>query len=174
MPLGLSLKLPEESHQVQADNKVRWNKERAKEPADFYTIGYSGRNIATFVELVREASVSTVIDIRQYPVSMYKPEFSKSNLHGALEGCGVQYIHWPLLGVPREVRASSIGKADRTNIWLWYDTNVVANFIKNLHDFFNSAEHPVALLCVEADPTACHRHRLAIALERKGLHSFDL
>ncbi|MDO8750869.1 MAG: DUF488 domain-containing protein [Dehalococcoidia bacterium] len=174
MPLGLSLKLPHDSATVQSLNKARWNKERAKQHADFYTIGYSGRDITTFVELIRNAGVSTVVDVRQYPVSMYKPEFSKSNLRGALEGSGVQYIHRPLLGVPREVRASSIGKANRDDIWLWYDANVVAKFIRNLHDFFNAAEHPVALLCVEADPTACHRHRLALALERKGLHGFDL
>ena len=44
----------------------------------------------------------------------------------------------------------------------------------NLHHFLNSVDHPAALMCVETDPTECHRHRLCIALEGLGLRGFDL
>ena len=39
---------------------------------------------------------------------------------------------------------------------------------------FGVADHPVAFMCVELDPTACHRHRLSLALEEQGLRGFDL
>jgi hypothetical protein len=30
------------------------------------------------------------------------------------------------------------------------------------------------MMCMEADPVECHRHRLFLALEKQGLRGFDL
>ena len=77
-------------------------------------------------------------------------------------------------GVPRDVRAKAIDSGTRETIWDWYDECVVGKcFHGNLHRFLN-LEHPVAMMCVECDPTECHRHRLFLALERQGLRGFDL
>jgi hypothetical protein len=37
-----------------------------------------------------------------------------------------------------------------------------------------TATTPVAMMCMECDPTECHRHRIFIALEEQGLRGFDL
>jgi hypothetical protein len=42
-----------------------------------------------------------------------------------------------------------------------------------LHRFLN-LDHPVAMMCVECDPTECHRHRIFMALENQGLRGFDI
>ncbi len=105
---------------------------------------------------------------------MYKPDFSRSNFQRILEGAGLEYLHTPQLGVPRDIRARAIATGNREVIWDWYDEIVVKPFLqKNLHEFMN-LNHPVALMCVEADPTECHRHRLFQALEDNGLQGFDL
>lgn len=175
MPLFQGLLIPEEPPRVQLANKQRWNSERSREYSDFYTIGYAGRSIVQFTRLLLDAAVSTVIDVRQNPVSPYKPEFNKNRLRQYLEGVGIQYLHRADLGVPRDVRAKAIGQHDRISIWEWYDSNVVQIFLgKNLDEFFNWAEHPIVFMCVESDPYSCHRHRLAIALERHGLKGYDL
>ena len=174
MPRIGELKLPSEPRAAQVNKKLAWNRERSADDADFYTIGYASRALPEFIEALKSTSVSSVVDVRQYPVSMYKPDFSKRNLHAALEHAGIGYLHLPELGVPRDVRSLSIGQADREGMWAWYDANVVEDFARNLHTFFNLAEHPIALLCVELDPTSCHRHRLALALERSGLRGYDL
>lgn len=175
MPSFNRLSLPEQPLRLQRENKVRWNSQRSRQQADFYTIGYAGRTLGEFVYAVKAARVSTIVDIRQNPVSLYKPEFSRVKLRVYLEDNGLQYLHRPELGVPRDIRAAAVGHCDRDIIWQWYDRHVVSAFAgRNLDEFFNWADHPVALMCVECDPYACHRHRLALALEDHGLKGYDL
>ena len=175
MPQANRLKLPSISAKQQAENKLVWNEARRLDSALFFTIGYTGRRLDEFLDSLESNGVQTLVDIRQYPVSMYRPEMSKSNLMRAVEGRGMTYAHFPQLGVPRDIRAKAIETGTRDTIWEWYDQHIVAQYVRrNLHRFFNVLEHPVALMCVEIDPQECHRHRLSLALEAMGLCSFDL
>jgi len=169
------LSLPEHSKAEQIQNKISWNSEHCAAEPDFYTIGYSGRDIQEVIDLLKKHGVATLVDIRYAPVSRFKPVFSKKNLKAVLEANGIDYVHRPDWGIPRDIRSFSIGKATRDDIWEWYDSNILPNIAgKNLDEFFNSMEHPVALMCVEYDPTECHRHRLFLGLETQGLNGCDL
>ncbi|MBI4295196.1 MAG: DUF488 domain-containing protein [Chloroflexi bacterium] len=173
--LNSVLKLPEKSMGEQKESKISWNLEHATSQPDFYTIGYSGRDINGFIDTLRKAGIATLVDIRFSPVSRFKPIFSKDNLKRALESNGIAYVHRPDWGVPRDIRAYSLAKQNRDDIWAWYDSNILPNVVKkNLDGFFNSMEHPIALMCVEYDPTECHRHRLFLGLERLGFRGRDL
>ena len=175
LPRYVTIPLPIDSVSVQVENRAAWNGVRSLQDADFFTIGYAGRTIDELLTTLKVAGVATVVDVRNSAVSMYKPDFSKGNLRRHLEASGIGYLHLPDLGVPRDIRSRAIGKKDRTELWDWYDHNVVDQFVgHNLHYFFNFADHPLAFMCLEADPTSCHRHRLALALERLGLSGFDL
>ena len=175
MPQANRLKLPSVPARQQAENKILWNDARSVSEADFFTLGYTGRKIEELLDALVAADVRSLVDIRQNPVSMYRPELSKSNLKRYVESRGLLYFHLPQLGVPRDIRAKAIDTGTRDVIWEWYDQHVVEpHFGQNLHWFFNAIEHPVALMCVELDPRECHRHRLFIALEEKGLRGFDL
>jgi uncharacterized protein (DUF488 family) len=170
-----SLPLPADSAGVQLKNKTEWNQTRSFHSADFFTVSYGGRPIEQFVGTLTFAGVATLVDIRHMPVSMYTPDFSKANLRRHVEAAGIRYLHLPDLGVPRDIRSLAIGKPDRRAIWDWYDRHIAEPYVgHNLHHFLNFADHPVALMCVEVDPTSCHRHRLGLALERLGLQGFDL
>ena len=148
---------------------------RPAEEIDFYTVGYQGRDIVSFVASLTQARVETLLDIRFTPVSMYKPAFSRKNLETALSAAGIDYLHMPDLGVPSEVRKQAAQSGRRSDIWAWYDEYVVSRFAEgNLDWFFNSANHPIAMMCVERDPRDCHRHLLADALSRHGLISRDI
>ena len=174
MPQQNRLELPSASVRQQAENKAAWNEARSTEAAEFFTLGYTGRKLDDLMASLLAAGVRTLIDIRQNPVSMYRPELSRTNLQKTVESKGMQYVHLPELGVPRDVRARAIQSGTRKVIWEWYDEHVAEPYLDNLHHFLNSVEHPVAMMCVEIDPTECHRHRLAVALERRGLRGFDL
>jgi uncharacterized protein (DUF488 family) len=145
------------------------------EKANFFTIGYTGRTTKELITTLTANGVRTLVDIRQNPISMYRPELSKTNLARLIEEHGMIYAHFPQLGVPRDIRAKAIESGTRDVIWEWYDQHVIAPFLgRNLHYFLNCVEHPVALMCTEIDPQECHRHRLSLALEHMGMTGFDL
>lgn len=53
--------------------------------------------------------------------------------------------------------------------------NVIAKLPDgNLDGVIKALKQPAAFMCSEYDPTACHRHRLFLALERTGLRGYDL
>lgn len=174
MPQNNRLKLPSASAKKQTERRFLWNDARSPHDADFFTVGYTGRRTESLIETLVGSGVRTLADIRQNAVSMYRPELSKRNLARLAQSNGLRYVHLPELGVPRDIRAKAIAAGTRDVIWSWYDEQVVGPYLRNLHRFFNGIEHPVALMCVEIDPCECHRHRLFLALERKGLRGFDL
>jgi uncharacterized protein (DUF488 family) len=175
MPQANRLRLPSSPVKNQLKNRTLWNEARSRDGADFFTIGYTGRSLKEILELLVTHKIRSLVDIRQFAVSMYRPELSKNNLRKTVEAHGLQYIHMPELGVPRDIRAKAIETGTRDIIWEWYDENVVQSYIgSNLHRFLNGIEHPAALMCVEIDPKDCHRHRLFLALEALGLRGFDL
>ena len=175
MPQAHRLNLPTLPAKQQLENKLSWNVARSADKANFFTIGYSGRKTEDIIDILIANGVRTLVDIRQYPISMYRPELSKNNLARLIKEHGMNYAHFPQLGVPRDIRAKAIESGTRDVIWDWYDVNVVETFLgRNLHFFLNCVEHPVALMCTEIDPQECHRHRLSLALERMGMSGFDL
>lgn len=159
---------------VQVQKRDAWNAERSAAEAHFFTTSYAGRSIGELISQIQAHGVSALIDVRITPVSQFRPEFSKKNLGAALREAGIDYLHVPKLGVPRDVRGLAVGEVDRSAIWTWYDEHVVERFAQNLDEFFNCSDHPLAFMCVELDPTACHRHRLSLGLESAGLRSFDI
>jgi uncharacterized protein (DUF488 family) len=175
MPQANRLKLPSAPPRVQVENFHLWNDGRSPASADFFTVGYTGRKGPELFDALVGAGVRALVDIRLYPVSMYRPEMSKGNLARALSARGIEYIHVPELGVPRDVRAKAIDAGTRDVIWQWYDDHVLVPYLgRNLDRFLNMTDHPAALMCVETDPRECHRHRLFLALEDRGLRGFEL
>lgn len=163
--------LPEEPISEQLKNKAVWNIEHFGVQADFYTVCYSGRNIDQFLEILKAADVGTVFDVRRAPVSRYKSSFSKENLSDALSENGIKYVHRGDLGVPSTIRRRAAEAGSRDEIWSWYKANVGESEMKAL---VNSDDRPVAFMCVETDPTSCHRHLLSLNLKDAGLRGYDL
>lgn len=169
----LPLELPLGSLSTQLHNKLLWNLSRLDvKKYDFYTIGYSERSIEQFIAILKKAGVKLVVDVRSDPVSQFKPEFSKKNIEITLNREEIEYIHVPELGVPRKLREELSKSGDWNKFFRWYDKNVVSNLDEIID--VSKLKMPFAFMCMELDPTKCHRHRLAIALEKKGLKSLDL
>jgi uncharacterized protein (DUF488 family) len=49
-------------------------------PHPFFTIGHSTRTIDEFVELLREAKVTQLVDVRTVPRSRTKPQYNRDRL----------------------------------------------------------------------------------------------
>jgi hypothetical protein len=68
-----------------------------------YTVGYEGRTAGELVTLLSQAAVDVLVDVRLTPLSR-KPGLSKRRLAAALAAAGVDYLHLPALGNPRDNR----------------------------------------------------------------------
>src|SRR6476469_9487690 len=129
MPQANRLSLPSAPIKQQIANKLSWNDARSAETADFFTIGYTGRKTQEILNLLKQHGVRTLVDIRQNPISMYRPELSKNNLARLLADNDLCYAHVPQLGVPRDIRAKASETGTREVIWDWYDENVLGTFL---------------------------------------------
>jgi len=165
------IELPQDSIDVQIFNKIMWNLERVGS-FDFYTIGYEKKTIEQVLELLKRAKVKTLVDARKNPVSQYKPDFNKAKLQETLKKNGIDYIHYPELGVPSEIRRKLGETGDYDWFFKQYDENILPRLEKDAT--LKPLSYPIAIMCVELDPTKCHRHRIALALEKKGLRGYDL
>ena len=166
----IEIKAPSLGEQVY--HKTLWNLERVG-AFDFYTVGYENKTLQQLIALLHAKNVSTLLDVRKNPISQYKMEFNKEILKSELEKNGINYVHFPLLGVPSEIRGRLAETQDYDWFFSWYDANVLES---NAFRDFNPKNFklPIALMCVEFDPTRCHRHRLALALEKRGLKGYDI
>ncbi|GAB4059567.1 DUF488 domain-containing protein [Uliginosibacterium sediminicola] len=127
------------------------------------TIGYEGLDIDTFMSLLVEHGVETVVDIRELPLSR-KPGFSKKALANALNLSGLEYVHMVELGCPKPVR-------DRYRVdgnWKHYTDGFLKHLkaqgtaVTELSDLASATN--CVLLCYEADFNFCHRSMVANAV----------
>lgn len=163
--------LPQDSIDVQIFNKIMWNLERVGN-FDFYTVGYEKKTIKQVLELLKRAKVETLVDVRKNPISQYKPDFNKGKLQETLKNHGIDYVHYPELGVPSDIRRKLGETGDYNWFFKQYDENILPRLEGDAD--LKPLKYPIAIMCVELDPTRCHRHRIALALEKKGLRGYDL
>ena len=139
-----------------------------------FTIGYEGTTMAEFLDVLQQAGVERVIDVRALPLSR-RPGFSKSPLRAALEEAGIEYVHLKALGTPAEGRtAARAGRhADLERIYAG-QLELPEAIAQGAHMIALAEEKPSALLCFEREPAHCHRTLLldAIAPDVEVTHLF--
>ncbi|MEF8873478.1 MAG: DUF488 domain-containing protein [Candidatus Thermoplasmatota archaeon] len=118
-----------------------------------YTIGYEGKDIDKFLELLEERGVSRLIDVRSSPRSR-KEDFNQENLKDELFQKSIMYKHLPELGGLREDYEEVMEGED------WEDG---FEELKKL-----AKEGKTVLMCLEEDPMKCHRKYIAEELEKEG------
>ncbi len=128
------------------------------------TIGYEGASIPDFIATLKLASIETVVDVRELPLSRRKG-FSKKSLSEALRVVGIGYIHLRDLGDPKEGRdAARDGRfGDFYRIYSKHLRTARAQVaLTELRGIVASTD--ACLLCYEREPNQCHRSMVAAAL----------
>jgi len=132
-----------------------------------FTIGHSLHEVDTFITLLHLHGIKAVADVRSHPYSKRLPQFSKTDLQGALKKAGIQYV---FLG--RELGAR---RAERE---CYVDGLTKFELIAKLPGFAEglariqagAARMMLCLMCAEKDPITCHRTVLVCReLARLGL-----
>jgi uncharacterized protein (DUF488 family) len=132
-----------------------------------FTVGYSGRSVEQFLEALRAAGVSRVIDVRELPLSRRRG-FSKSALRAALEQNGIEYLHIRRAGNPFRHRATNVDEC----------LSLYSEHLRQHPDIVDEVESALAgrraaLLCVEATAEGCHRSILAKRVTAKRRRKFQ-
>ena len=134
------------------------------------SVGYEGLSADELVATLVDQGVSVLVDVRLTPLSR-KPGLSKTRLSEAVRGVGIEYVHLPGLGNPKENRdAFRRGEPES-----WEAFAQVLGSQRGQSALAHVAElldgGTVALLCLERDHTRCHRWAVIdrIARDRPGL-----
>lgn len=137
-----------------------------------YTIGHGNRSASEFRELLLDAGVSHLVDVRAHPGSRRHPQFSQSALQADLSATGVRYS-WAgtALGGRRRPRADSRHIAWRNASFRAYADHMESHEFTAAIDelVLSAAEETPALMCAERLPWQCHRHLISDYLVAQGL-----
>ena len=121
-----------------------------------FTVGYQGRTLEDFCALIVSHEIAVVVDVRLTPWSR-RPGFAKRSLSDALAQAGVDYVHEPTLGNPRDNREAFRSGDQKTGraVFLKVMRATGAEALRGVADRIASAR--TALLCVESEDARCHR-----------------
>jgi uncharacterized protein (DUF488 family) len=136
--------------------------------AGLCTIGYEGRSLEKYLNLLLMNSVTLLCDVRRNPLSR-KYGFSKGTLSKSCVGVGIRYEHLPELGIATERRRGLDTQADYDQLFLSYACHSLPNehaALRKIQEWIDGGER-VALTCYENLPEQCHRHCVAESLEQK-------
>ena len=129
-----------------------------------FTIGYEAATMDEFLAALKKAGVERVIDVRALPLSR-RPGFSKTPLRLALEEAGIEYVHLKALGTPSEGRtAARAGRHEDMKRVYAGQLELPEAIAQSALMLGLAAEKPSALLCMEREPTHCHRTLLLDAV----------
>lgn len=135
-----------------------------------WTCGHSTREWGAFVDLIAQAGIEAVADVRRYPASRRHPQFAASNMAQALPEAGIAYVPMPDLGGRRRARADSPNTAWRNASFRGYADYMETDGFQQARDRLESLarERRTAVMCAEAHWTQCHRALISDDLKARG------
>jgi len=132
------------------------------------TIGYETATVRGFLDVLREAGVDLLVDVRAAARSR-RPGFAKTRLAANLREAGIEYLHLPGLGTPAEGRAAARAgdSARMKEVFREHlKTPAAEDQLDALVTLVQSDRH-VCILCLEAEPEQCHRSLVADAVSAR-------
>ena len=137
-------------------------------PGALLTVGYEGRSLESYLNLLLQSGVTVLCDVRRNPLSR-KYGFARSTLANACDGLGIRYEHRPELGISSARRWALKSSADYRRLFAEYeqcDLPQQQHAIAEATGWITSGEC-VALTCYERNAENCHRGLLAEVIGRQ-------
>lgn len=114
-----------------------------------FTIGYSNKNIDTFIQKLIENNITLIIDVRSIPHSR-NPQFNKAYFEKYLNNKNLNYIYM----------GDCLGGLE-----INHNFNEAIEEVVRLSEFQN-----LVLVCAEGEPKNCHRFTiLTPAIESRSM-----
>lgn len=140
----------------------------ASTPVPIHTIGYGGRPMSVFLDLLRQHRIQFVIDVRSVPYSRFQPDYGREALAASLHRSGVRYVFMgdTLGGRPDDPACYTDGHVDYVKC---RESPRFAAGLARLRSAWDQCLR-VALVCSEAKPEDCHRSKLiGVSLREAGI-----
>jgi len=139
-----------------------------------FTVGHSNHTWEVFLNLLTEAKIEVLVDVRSNPNSRWAPFANRDSLKGILESVQIRYMYLGdvLGGHPSDLDSydHKTGKVDYQAI------RAKEYFQRGIERILNGLKgYRVCIMCAEEDPTSCHRNLLvAESLREKGVAVFHI
>ena len=145
----------------------------------FFTIGHAARPLAAFMELLNEAEVRLVVDVRTAPRSRTNPQFDRVTLVGSLAAFGIEYRHIAGLGGLRprqkQIPASTNAFWRNGSFHNYADYAMSREFQSSLEELRRLGHaKPCAIMCAETLWWRCHRRIISDYLLAAGERVFHI
>jgi len=138
---------------------------KVADPA-IYTAGYEGLQIDGFLDLLVQAGIRRLLDVRNNPVAR-RYGFHKSTLSRLCGYLDIEYIHFPELGIVSEARQNLNESSDYSKLFEFYERTILPTQTDAVGRVAASMlEEPGVLVCMEAEACRCHRSRLGAEVAR--------
>jgi uncharacterized protein (DUF488 family) len=127
-----------------------------KLPVTIWTIGYSNRSPATFLELLNEHGIEALVDVRSFPTSKIE-HFRKEQMEKWLPKHGIEYLWF----------GKELGGYRHGGYKRHMQTKLFREGIKKLLE--TAKNKHACIMCMEINPKYCHRRFISAYLEKKGV-----
>lgn len=138
-----------------------------------HTIGHYNHTQEQFLEILKDADIDCVIDVRAQPGSNRNPHFNQDQMEDWLADAGVKYVHLPKLGGRRKL-SGKVGESlnegwENRSFHNYADYTLTDEFKQGIEELLSQAEnHHVVLMCSERHPSRCHRLIISNYLQANG------
>jgi uncharacterized protein (DUF488 family) len=148
-------------------------------PKALFTIGHATRPIGGFIELLKEAEVELVVDVRTAPRSRTNPQFDRESLAASLAAVGIEYRHIAELGGLRprqkDIPTSTNAFWQNRSFHNYADYAMSGEFQSALEQLRElSRAKRCAIMCAETLWWRCHRRIIADYLLAAGETVFHI
>ena len=136
-----------------------------------YTIGHSTRTLDELVAALRGHGITTLVDIRSFPMSRRLPHFNRESLETELPRCGIACVWLKELGGRRKkIRDDSPNTGLRNDSFRNYaDYMMTEEFAAGIDRLVEIAERgSTAIMCAERVWFRCHRMLVSDYLTAHG------
>ncbi len=139
-----------------------------------YTIGHSNHTQEAFINLLAEAKIEVLVDVRSNPNSRWAPFANKDNLKELLESSQIRYLYLgDLLGGKPDDQDSYDYQTGKVDYKVIQGKEYFQRGIKRLLEGLKT--YRVCIMCAEEDPTQCHRNLLVTeSLRQEGVQAFHI
>jgi uncharacterized protein (DUF488 family) len=140
------------------------------DPPTVFTVGHSTRSLEDFTNLLTDAYVRELVDVRSVPRSRRHPQFEGQALASSMPAARIAYVHEGALGGFRRPRPKSANTGWEHPAFRGYADHMASEEFREALTRLQARarEQPTCVMCAEAQWWRCHRRLIADALVIRG------